>query len=255
MAWEPWTGCYAANDGCKYCFYYGPYSKRYGQNTVVRADDREFYKPLETIYMPRKNITKFRIESGKAPGVCFTTDFFIPEADEWRAEAWSIMKRRPDLTFIILTKRIERFNASLPDDWGGGYDNVQIGCTIVNRETADAQLPPFMSYPIKHRFIVCGPLLGRIDLSPYLRGMERVSAGGESGRDARVCDYDWILDIRDQCVAAGVPFNFWRTGTHFRRDGVVRKINPYMQSRIAREMGINYVPDGAGAPEFPDENE
>ena len=66
MAWEPWTGCYAASDGCKYCYFYGEYSKRRGQNTVVKTD--EFYKPLETVYMPRKKVTKYKwvcMESGK----------------------------------------------------------------------------------------------------------------------------------------------------------------------------------------------
>jgi len=239
MGWEPWTGCYAASDGCKYCWYYGPYSKRHGQNTVVRAHDGEFNKPLATVYMPRKKITKHVLESGKSVGVCFASDFFVAEADEWRKEAWSIIKQRPDLTFMFLTKRIDRFSVSLPDDWGDGYDNVQIGCTVENQEIADYRLPLFISYPIKYRFIGCEPLLGKIDLTPYLHKVERVSAGGESGRDARECNYDWVLSIKAQCETAGVPFAFRSTGSYFVQDGVPRKINPYMQHRTAREMNIN----------------
>jgi len=238
MGWEPWTGCYKESDGCTYCYYYGPYSKRFGQNTVVKTDD--FYTPVETIYMPRKKITKYKIESGKNVGVCFTTDFFIPEADEWRIEAWNIIKQRPDLNFMFLTKRIHRFNVSLPDDWGDGYDNVTIGCTVENQEIADYRLPLFISYPIKHRLIVCGPILGAIDLSPYLdKGIESVTTGGESGRDARECNYDWILAIKSQCEKADVPFSFKETGSHFRKDGVLYNINPRMQHRTAREMNIN----------------
>ena len=138
MAWEPWTGCYAASEGCKYCYFYGEYSKRRGQNTIVKTD--EFYKPLETVYMPRKKITKYKwscMESGKNVNTCFTTDFFLPEADEWRVEAWNMIKQRPDLTFTFLTKRIDRFLVSLPDDWGDGYDNVRIGCTVENQDMAD----------------------------------------------------------------------------------------------------------------------
>jgi protein gp37 len=239
MGWEPWTGCYKESDGCTYCYYYGPYSKRCGQNTIVRADDHEFYKPLETIYMPRKKITKYKIESGKNVGVCFTTDFFIKEADEWRIEAWSMMKQRPDLSFMFLTKRIDRFNVSLPDDWGDGYDNVAIGCTVENQEIADYRLPLFSSYPIKHRFIACGPILGAIDLSPYLKGVNSVTVGGESSRDARECHYDWVLSIKSQCEAVGVPFAFRSTGSRFVKDGVLHKINPKMQHRTAREMNIN----------------
>lgn len=242
MGWEPWTGCYKVSEGCTYCFYYGPYSKRYGQNAITKADD--FYKPLETVYMPRKKITKYKMEGGKTVYTCFTTDFFLAEADEWRVEAWDIIKQRPDLHFVFITKRIDRFSVSLPEDWGGGYDNVTIGCSVENQETADYRLPLFISYPIKHRFITCGPLLSRIDLSPYLQGVETVSASGEAGREARECDYEWILDIRAQCVKAGVPFAFRSTGSHFRKDGVLHKINPKMQHRTARETGID-IPDDA----------
>lgn len=238
MGWEPWTGCYRISDGCTYCYYYGPYSKRCGQNTISRTD--EFYKPLETIYMPRKKITKYKLESGKTVGTCFTTDFFLQEADEWRIEAWSMIKQRSDLKFFIVTKRIDRFYVSLPDDWGDGYDNVSICCTVENQELADYRLPLFLSYPIKHRTIGCVPLLSRVDLSPYLQGINAVTVGGESGRDARECDFNWVLDIREQCINAGIK-SFWfkNTGSRFIMDGVMRKVNPKMQHRTAREMNIN----------------
>ena len=238
-SWNPWDGCYKASDGCTYCYFYGPYSKRHGCNQVVKADDREFNKPLETIYMPRKKITKPVIESGKTVGVCFSSDFLIAEADEWRKDAWSIIKQRPDLNFLFLTKRIDRFLISLPSDWGDGYDNVEIGCGVENQETADYRLPLFLSYPIKHRSIQCSPLLGKVNLTPHLQGVKNVLVHGEVGRDARECNYDWVLDIRSQCELAGVPFKFWGPGSRFRKDGVLHKISPYMQKRTARELNIN----------------
>jgi protein gp37 len=238
--WEPWTGCYPTSVGCKYCYIYGQHAKRHGQNTVVRTD--EFYKPLETVYMPRKKVTKYKIDSSdKTVGVCFASDFFIKEADEWRREAWNIIRQRPDLTFTFLTKRIDRFFVSLPDDWDDGYDNVEIGCGVENQATADVRLPLFLSYPIKKRKIVCAPLLGEVDLSAYLQKVNSVVAGGESGRDARECNYDWVLDIRQQCIAAGVPFQFRGTGSNFRQDGILRQINPKLQRRTAREMNIDTV--------------
>ena len=237
MAWEPWTGCYKISDGCTYCYYYGLYSKYYGCNKVTKTSD--FYKPLEKVYMPRKKVEKYKMEGGKICNTCFTTDFFIPEADEWRAEAWSIIKRRPDLIFLFLTKRIDRFHVSLPEDWGSGYDNVRIGCTVENQEMADYRLPLYISYPIKHKWIVCSPLIREVTLMPYLHGVENVRVSGESGRDARIIDYDWVLNIRNQCEQAGISFIFDRTGSHFRKDGVLQNINPYRQKSLAREMGIN----------------
>ena len=234
MNWEPWTGCYPVSDGCTYCYFYGPYAKRHGQNTVQKTG--EFNKPIAKAPngMPK-------IGSGKIVATCFATDFFLPEADEWRNEAWRMIKQRPDLEFLILTKRIDRFGVSLPSDWGDGYENVNLGCTVENQELADARLPLFLSAPLKRRFAACAPLLGPIDLSPYLGGIEHVSVGGETGREARVCDYDWVLDIREQCVKAGVTFWFKNTGSFFKRDGAVQKVNPFKQSGLAKEIGISIL--------------
>ena len=234
MNWEPWTGCYKISDGCTYCYFYGPFSKRYGQNSVHKTN--EFDKPIA-----KTTKGKDKIQSGKIVATCFASDFFIAEADEWRAEAWAMIKKRPDLDFLILTKRIDRFNISLPNDWGDGYDNVQIGCTIENQESADYRLPLFLSYPIKRRFIAAAPLLGAIDISAYLSGIEHVTVGGETGRDARICDYDWIFSIREQSIQAGITFWFKNTGSFFRQDGIVKKINPFKQSSVAKEFGINIL--------------
>jgi len=234
MNWEPWTGCYKISDGCTYCYFYGPFSKRYGQNSVHKTN--EFDKPIA-----KTTKGKDKIQSGKIVATCFASDFFIAEADEWRSEVWAMIKKRPDLDFLILTKRIDRFNISLPNDWGDGYDNVQIGCTIENQESADYRLPLFLSYPIKRRFIAAAPLLGAIDISAYLSGIEHVTVGGETGRDARICDYDWILAIREQCIQSGITFWFKNTGSLFRQDGIVKKINPFKQSSVAKELGINIL--------------
>ena len=230
--WEPWTGCYPASDGCKYCYYYGPYSKRYGQNTVCKTAD--FMKPLE-----KKTAEKWKIPPGAMVATCFSTDFFLPEADEWRREAWSMIRQRPDCQFQILTKRIERFPVSLPEDWGDGYDNVLLGCTCENQEAVDTRLPLFLSYPIKHRFLACAPLLEDVELGPCLSGISMVSAGGETSREARVCQYEWVLHIREQCRKAGVSFWFKNTGSRFLKDGVLHKVNPRLQHSMAREMELN----------------
>ncbi len=66
--------------------------------------------------------------------------------------------------------------------------------------------------------------------------------GGESGKDARLCDYDWVLDIRDQCVEARVPFHFKQTGARFRKDGRVYFVPRRIQSSQARRAGIDYSP-------------
>ena len=232
MKWEPWSGCYKVSDGCAYCYYYGVHSKRFGQNTVQKTDD--FDKPVAF-----NNKGKLKIASGKIVITCFASDFFIPEADEWRLEAWAMIRQRPDLDFLILTKRIDRFLVSLPPDWGNGYENVNIGCTVENQEIADYRLPLFLSYPIKRRYIACAPLLSQIDISPYLSGIEHVTVGGETSREARTCDYDWVLDIREQCLTAGTTFWFKNTGSRFKRNGVIQKVNAFKETSIAKELDIS----------------
>ncbi|MDR0890213.1 MAG: phage Gp37/Gp68 family protein [Oscillospiraceae bacterium] len=235
MNWEPWTGCYPASDGCTYCYFYGPYAKRHGCNTITRTD--KFDLPVR-----RHKNGEYRIKGGKILATCFATDFFLPEADAWRAEAWAMIRERQDIDFLILTKRIDRFPVALPADWGDGYDNVNLGCTVENQTLADTRLPLFLFYPIKRRFIAAAPLLGEMDLSAYLHGgISHVTVSGESGREARLCDYDWVLNLRRQCVDAGITFWFKSSGSQFLRGGVVQKVNPYQQGKLARELDINIL--------------
>lgn len=234
MNWEPWTGCYRHSEGCDNCYFYGRHAKRFGQNAVQKTD--KFDWPI------RRNAKgEYNIKGGKVLATCFATDFFLPEADEWRKDAWLMIKERQDIDFLILTKRIDRFLVSIPDDWCDGYDNVTIGCTVENQNTADYRLPLFVSYPIKHRFVACAPLLQAIDLMPYLSSIQHVTVGGETGRDARVCDYQWVLNIRDQCQRAGITFWFKNTGSLFSRYGVTERINPFKQSSTAKQLNIDIL--------------
>lgn len=82
-----------------------------------------------------------------------------------------------------------------------------------------------------------------IDLTSYLHGVDHVTVGGETGKEARECNYDWVLDIRKQCLNANVTFWFKNTGSLFKHDGIVEKVNPFKQAGKAKELGIN-ISDG-----------
>lgn len=232
MNWEPWTGCYKASEGCDNCYFYGPNAKRYGQNTIQKTD--KFNWPIRT-----NKKGEYNIKGDKILSTCFATDFFLPEADEWREEAWAMIKQRNDIEFLILSKRIERFEIGLPSDWGQGYENVNIGCTVETQSLADQRLPLFLEFPIKRRFIACSPLLEAIDLQPYLNGVEHVTVSGESGREARECNYEWVKQIRDQCADSETTFWFKSTGSLFRHEGELTKINPFKQGAAAKEFNID----------------
>ena len=96
--------------------------------------------------------------------------------------------------------------------------------------------------PIRHKSIICEPLLESIDFHDGLGSWcEQVTVGGESGSEARVCDYAWVLGIREQCIAANVPFHFKQTGAHFRKDGRLYNIQRNQQMKQAHKAGIDYA--------------
>ena len=130
----------------------------------------------------------------------------------------------------------------IPDDWGDGYDNVTVGCTVEDQDRADYRLPIFAELPIKHRNIICQPLIESIDLAPYLKNIELVVAGGESDKNARPLDYEWVLKTRGQCAAGGAHFQFRQCGTHFIKDGKQYKLQTRDLCSQARKAGINFKP-------------
>lgn len=237
-SWNLWHGCHKFSAGCLNCYVYRMDGRHELDSSIVRKTNN-FNLPLK-----RDRHGEYKIPSGETVYTCFTSDFFLEDADEWRPEAWQMMRQRSDLKFLFITKRIHRMQECLPPDWGEGYANVMIGCTVENQEMVEYRLPIFLKAAIQAKFIICEPLLGPEDLSSYLTPQIReVVVGGESGVDVRVCDYDWVLKIREQCVAHQVPFQFKQTGANFRKDGRQYRIPRYLQSSQARKANIDYRPD------------
>jgi protein gp37 len=182
---------------------------------------------------------KYKIPSNTTIFTCFTSDFFIEEADEWRKEVYQMMKERSDCHFFLTTKRIDRFAVSLPDDWGEGYPNVTIAVTIENQRQADSRLPIYMDLPIQHKCILLEPLLERVDLRKYRVGSDELVVGGESGPEARPCDYAWVLDLREQAQEKGINFTFKQTGANFIKDGKVYHLERRFHAAQAKKAQID----------------
>lgn len=237
--WNLWHGCHKLSAGCARCYVYRGDSKR-GVDSSVVIKTKNFDLPMQ-----KKRNGEYKIPSGSMVYTCFTSDFFVEDADEWRAEAWAMIRKRNDLRFMMITKRIDRLQVSLPEDWGDGYDHVTICCTVENQDRADYRLSIYKVAPIKHKIIICEPLLERINLAPYEIGSwaEQVVVGGESGYDARSCDFDWIMDLHDLCVNQHVSFWFKQTGSKFIKDGKLYTINRRLQHAQARKAGISFKVD------------
>ncbi len=232
--WNLWHGCHRKSEGCRNCYVFRR-DARHGIDAEAVRRTAAFDLPLR-----RDRRGRYKVPPGTLMWTCFTSDFFIEEADLWRGEAWAMMRERGDLGFFIVTKRPERIRSCLPADWDGGYANVTVCCTMENQRRADERLPLIRDAPLLHKAVICEPLLGPIDFRGGLGAWcGHVTAGGESGRGARLCDYGWVLDIRRQCVEAGVSFHFKQTGALFRKDGRVYRIARSLQCEQARRAGID----------------
>ncbi|MDR3246833.1 MAG: phage Gp37/Gp68 family protein, partial [Prevotellaceae bacterium] len=199
--WNLWHGCHKLSAGCKHCYVYRGDSKHDIDSTIV-VRTKSFDLPVR-----KKRNGEYKISSGTTLYTCFSSDFFVEDADQWRTEAWQMIRLRNDLNFMMITKRIDRLHVALPDDWGTGYEHVTICCTVENQDRADYRLPIYINAPIRHKIIICEPLLERIDLQQYMGSyIEQIVVGGESGSEARICNFDWIMEIRDLCVKNNISF-------------------------------------------------
>ncbi len=244
--WNPWMGCTKVSAGCKNCYMYRD-MKRYGRepSVVERASDRTFGAPE-------------RWKEPKRIFVCSWSDFFHEDAIRWQEEAWDIMRRCPQHTFMLLTKR-----PAAMVDWATSHlwlPNVWAGVTVESQDYV-WRLDMLAMVPAPVLFASCEPLLGPVDLSRYLlpkwwqcpscwdirpdtepmkcppydgirqgKGMlDGVLCGGESGPRARPMHPAWPRGLRDLCIRARVPFMFKQWGEwapkapYYEKDEEVRE--------------------------------
>ncbi len=241
-SWNLWHGCHKCSPGCRHCYVYRR-DAEFGRDTNIVKKTQAFKKPMQK-YRTGPHKGEYKYPAGTIFLTCFTSDFFIEEADEWRPEAWEMMQIRSDCTFYMVTKRPERILKSLPADWGDGYDNVHISCTCENQWMTNKRLLIFLELPLPHKSIIHEPMLERINIRPYLEKygvqIDSVSCGGESGPEARICDYGWVLDTHMQCVEYGVSFSFHQTGARLRRGSKIYEIPREHQHEQAYKAHLDF---------------
>jgi protein gp37 len=151
--------------------------------------------------------------------------------------------------FSLLTARLrslDRFG-ELPGAWP--LPNVWLGVSVENQQTADDRIPKLLETPAAVRWLSVEPLLGAVDLYRHLEirmhdlngpdetNIHWVVVGGESGKAARPMHPDWARSLRDQCVAAGVPFFFKQAGEWAPIDEPWKQDSP--KPLTARERWMN----------------
>jgi protein gp37 len=212
---------------------------------VRKKNGADIYRTKQAFYYPlqKDRFGRFKIQSGELIRVCMTSDFFLEEADEWRREAWEIIRRRPDVKFFLLTKRPQRVKECLPAGWKDGWDNVMLNVSCENQKRADERIPILLELPFRHKGIMCAPFIGPVSISDYLSSgqIEQVICGGENYDGARPCSFDWVKSLRAECEAHGTTFCFIETGTNFIKDGK-RYYMPEkkVQSEMAYKSQMSY---------------
>jgi protein gp37 len=198
-------GCHKVSEECRFCYIDGIMRRagRHPFNGPIRT--KHWSDPAKWQRQAEREGRRFRIFT------CSMSDFFHPGADEWRPDAWTVIRDCPSLNWLMLTKRPELISARLPSDWGeGGYGNVWLGVTCGIASSLH-RLEILREIPAAIRFVSAEPLLGPLNLTPYLDGrFHWVITGCESAAKdkRRPMQIDWVRDIDAQCRAAGVAHFF-----------------------------------------------
>lgn len=213
---NPWWGCTKVSPACDNC-YAEAISRRFGfaiwgpESSIRTLSEEHWLEPLKWNATAAKQSQRARVFCASM------ADIFEGRKEQapLRERVWQLIEQTPHLDWLLLTKRPAKATRLVP--WGKNWpENVWLGTTAENQHWADKRIPALLDAPAKVRFISAEPLLGPINIAPYLRGkasIDWVIAGGESGSGARPTDPDWIRGIRDQCEQAGKAFFFKQWGT------------------------------------------
>jgi protein gp37 len=201
--WNPLTGCDKISPGCKFCYAERMAKRLHGMNQPRYANGFELTLHEDLLELPL---------SWKRPQRVFVnsmSDMFHKDVPlEFIQKAFDVMRRASWHQFQVLTKRSDRLLELSPSiAWPG---NVWMGVSV-ERQDYVSRIDDLRGTGAAVKFLSLEPLLGPLrDLR--LAGIDWVIVGGESGPGARPMDVPWVLDIRAQCRAAGVPFFFKQWG-------------------------------------------
>jgi len=120
--------------------------------------------------------------------------------------------------YVLWTKRAERLADFIGQRYPHGMpDYLACGVSIENQQIANERMPHLVK--IKGwRFMMLEPLVGPVDLGPWIKEVHWVVAGSETGgADAAPLDLDWVRQLRDQSVAHRVPFFIKQLGNNHKR--------------------------------------
>jgi protein gp37 len=201
--WNPLPGCTKISPGCKHC-----YAERMAKR--LRAMGQPNYRNGFRLTL-HDHVLEVPLR-WKVPQVVFVnsmSDLFHGDVPiEFIQRVFDVMRQASIHTFQVLTKRSRRLEQISPSiDWPR---NVWMGVSV-ERDDYVYRIDHLRGTGAKVKFLSLEPLLGPLPNLDF-RAIDWVIVGGESGPRARPMNEDWILDIRDHCMKADVPFFFKQWG-------------------------------------------
>jgi protein gp37 len=296
---NPWIGCTKVSPGCDNCYAEALDNKRFSKTLGDACTDKPIvhwgpgaprHRTADSTWRHPRTWNRYaqwekrtgRIVEGSAwqgkpgfwPVFCASlADVFDNEvAPELRFDLFRLIADTPDLTWLLLTKRIG--NAARMIDMvvhGDPLPNVWIGATVVNQEEADRDIPKLLDTPAAKRFVSYEPALGPVDFAAWLypdrvrasdAGLHEVHGqpiidwiivGGESnqgGAKARPFDLAWARQTVSQCREAGVPCFVKQMGSN-AHDGVGGRASRPVQFKDPTGADPAEWPEDLRVQEFP----
>lgn len=210
---NPWIGCTRVSPGCDHCYAARDNGRRkwvgggdWGPGLRRRTSAANWRLPLRWDRQAAENGKPLRVFCASLADVF---DNEVP--DEWRLDLFDLIRRTPNLRWMLLTKRIGNAAKMLPRWWAaGGFDHVGLMATMVNQEEWDRDIGKLMELPAAWRGVSIEPMLG-----PVLIGDARpdwIITGGESGPERRPLAQSWVRSMQAQCEAAGIAYHHKQNG-------------------------------------------
>lgn len=224
--WNPVTGCTKISPGCKYC-----YAERMA-NRLQAMGQPNYVNGFELAL--HEQVLKLPLQ-WKKPQTIFVnsmSDLFHKEIPvEFVLRVFEVMTRADWHQYQILTKRSDRLLELDPIlQWA---PHIWVGVSVENQDYT-FRIDHLRETGAKIKFLSLEPLLGPLH-GLNLKGIDWVIVGGESGPGARPMSLSWVVDIRNQCQAAKVPFFFKQWGGTNKR-----KTGRELEGRTWDEMPVIY---------------
>lgn len=207
--WSPISGCTPASEACLHC-YAKTMANRLKAIAIKKGWDSAYIQddPFKVTFHPNQLDKPLKWKKPRTVFVCSMGDIFHEDVEiDWIEKVAQTISRADWHTYLLLTKRPENINGRIL------CHNTWVGVTVENQEQAEKRLPILYNLhgSIK-RFVSCEPLLGPVDLSPWIDKLDWIICGGETGPSARPLYPEWVYDIGIKCKINSVPFFFKQWG-------------------------------------------